>query len=445
MLISDFKQLECIVKPVNIYNLYHFRGIEGFSIDSRKISKGYCFIALKGSRADGHNFISEAVRKGASCIIAERYLPHRPKTAFFVVEDSFACLRSLIKFIRRIKRPFIFAITGSVGKSTTKEMLSFLIEDKYPHIKNIGTENNIFGVAKTMFALRNEKTVIIELGTNSPGEIGDLASITTPDVGIITAIKPVHLEKFKSLRGIFNEKISLIRSHNAIIPVLNSNDRYLGKVNSKKALWFGSSFDSNVYARLVRRNCKESVFKVCNKYRLNMPFVYEGFINNVLAALLAASIKKLEIKDLVCKMNNFKGYLESRMQFVRKGRFIVINDAYNANPYSFKQALSILKQFPNPKAAVIGDMLELGNKSIYYHKLLSGDIIKSGVMSCLAVGKYTQFLKGELKNKGFRNFTHFKKLKDMAKCIDRKFPEGTVIFLKGSRAMQLDKIIKYLK
>ncbi|UCC94333.1 MAG: hypothetical protein JSW40_05845, partial [Candidatus Omnitrophota bacterium] len=300
MRIDDFTILKRIVRPTKMYNLYHFRSITGFTLDSRTLKKGQAFVALKGTNYDGHDFIRHAVRRGASAIVAQHDIADRPKVPFFLVEDSYQALGEIASYIRRKKKPFIYGITGSVGKTTTKEMLHFLLKDNYSILKNHKTDNNILGVAKTIFALGDEKIMILELGTNQLGEICTLAKIARPDVGIITSIKPVHLEGLKDLRGVFKEKTCLLKVNPRIKAVLNRGDSYLKKIRSgKKILWFGKDKQCDLYGRLIRRDLKNVTFLIQDKFELIFPRQFEWFIDNALAALLGASLYGLSIESLV--------------------------------------------------------------------------------------------------------------------------------------------------
>ena len=155
-MINDFLTLKKLLKPDKIYNLYFFKPVKGFSLDTRTLKKEQAYIALKGEHKDGHDYIAEAVRKGASLIIAQKYIAVPHKVPFFIVGDSYLALAKCARYVRKYKNPFVYAITGSVGKTTTKEMLAFCLRDKFKVLKNNKTENNILGVAKTIFALNDE-------------------------------------------------------------------------------------------------------------------------------------------------------------------------------------------------------------------------------------------------------------------------------------------------
>jgi len=451
-LVGSFKTLNRVVRPVKVYNRDSFKPIKNFSIDSRSIKRGEAFIALLGKHCDGHEFILKAVAKGAACIVAQKYIPIKSKIPFLVVKDSYKSLVSIARYVREKRKPFIYAITGSIGKTTTKEVLHFLLKDHCRVLKNKKTENNLLGVAKTILSLRDQEVLIAELGTSQKGEIRSLSKMLVPDVGVITFIKPVHLEGLGSLENIFHEKLSL-RSGNAKMKlVLNADDPYLKKVKAnKKIYWFGTKPSNHVFAGVLRRNQEHSEFLIQNSQTLLLPRYLEGFISNILAAILAGHLYGINLKELIAKIKKFKNYPEMRMQLTKLNRLIILNDAYNANPYSVKEALTNLRDYPLKKIAIIGDMLELGKKSIYYHRLLARDIVKNNFDYCLTLGSYTRYLKKRLSDLGYRGAFHFCSHKDLAGFINRKIianndsDENYLIFLKGSRKMELERVVSHLK
>lgn len=452
MIISDFKVLERILRPLRIYNIYHFKPLKGFSLDSRSIIAGQAFVAVKGGHHDGHSFIKKAIAKGAGLIIAEKYIAVKPKVPFFIVEDSYQALKSISAYIRRKKNPLVFAVTGSLGKTTTKEMLSSILTPDYTVLKNKGTENNLLGVAKTCFSLRDEAVMILELGTNSPGEIRSLAEIAAPDIGIITLIKPVHLEGLGSLKGVFKEKVSLLKVNPGMKAVLNRDDPYLSKISrANRIYWFGRDKSNHLFARPCGNRRDGFSFLIQGKYELQLPFYRQGVITNVLAALLAARMLGLPLKVLVERIREFKDFLPLRMQIQEYRGFSILNDAYNASPYSMQVAFRSLKKCPLKKIVVIGDMLELGKKSRYYHELLAGQIKRAGFDYCLSLGEHSRALDRKLRGSGYRNSFHFSSHKAVAQFINKKIGRNLrdkkryLIFLKGSRKMELEKITPYLR
>tara|TARA_B100000315_G_scaffold238409_1_gene256179 strand:+ start:2140 stop:3495 length:1356 start_codon:yes stop_codon:yes gene_type:complete len=448
---SDFKALKRLLKPSEIRNIYHFKGIKSFTIDSRQIRKSQGFIAIKGSHFDGHDFINQAVAKGAGFIVAEKYMPLAKKIPFFLVDDSYQTLASICSYIRKKKNPKVLAITGSIGKTTTKEIIAYLLKTKYKVLKNKKTENNILGVAKTILKLRDEEVLILELGTNNKGEIESLARIARPDLGIVTFIKPVHLEGLGSIRGVLKEKLSLFSSNPKMKAILNYNDKNLAKTKiPNKIYWFGQSENGSLFLR-AKKTKTNSTYLIDGKYELNLELEKKNFLSNFLAALAAAKFFNISLCSLIKRANSFNDFPKGRMEVIKRRGIFVINDAYNSNPYSCIQSLKHIKEYPFKKIVVLGDMLELGKKSAYYHESLAGELIKNKIDYCLTLGSQTVFLNRKLSKLGYKNAKHFTSLESIAKFINDKFkakPElkkSYLLFLKGSRNIGLEKILKFIK
>ncbi|MBU2102217.1 MAG: UDP-N-acetylmuramoyl-tripeptide--D-alanyl-D-alanine ligase, partial [Candidatus Omnitrophica bacterium] len=426
-------------------NIYHFMPLNGFSIDSRTIVAGNGFIALQGKHHDGHQYIAHAIAQGARFVIAQREFHSTQRVPYFLVEDSYRALAVLSRYAIKAKRPYVYAITGSVGKTTTKEMLAFLLEANGPVLKNYKTENNILGVAKTCFSLRDEKTVVLELGTNAPGEIRMLADIVVPDTGIITFIKPVHLEGLGSMRGIFEEKISLFDVNARMRAILNRDDAYLRKVTRRGAIrWFGKHKNSDLGARGVSCDTSSSTFLVQNEFKLTLRTPFGGFIYNALAAILSAHQAGMPLAQCVERLNDFSEFPSQRAQCTHDKGFFIFNDAYNANPYSFLEALRVVRRYPSKKIAVVGDMRELGSRSVAYHQALARHILRVGFESCFALGEHAPYLVEELKKHGYRNAFCCASHEEIAASINQRAHPGWLIFLKGSRATQLEKVLAHL-
>ncbi len=451
MIISDNAQLERIVRPYKICNISFFKLIRGFSINSRSIKSNQAFVALRGRHCDGHDFIQMAVDKGAVSIIAEKYVDTTPKVPFFIVEDSYKAIEKISVYIRKKSNCIVYGITGSLGKTTTKEILSFLLEPYFKVLKNYKTENNILGVAKTIFALRDEKILILELGTNTKGEIKQLGKMSCPDIGIITFIKPVHLEGLKNLKGVFDEKISLIGVNPKMKVILNRGDAYLRKIKgSSNIYWFGKNKKNDLFFKSEKKKGDSSVFMIQGKYKLVLPRHLDVFIVNFLAAISGAHILGIPLKYLVERANLFKEFPDMRRNMIESNGMYILNDAYNANPFALRAALRSLKPYPFKKIAVIGDMLELGNKSIYYHESAAAEIIRNDFKYCLTYGDYSIYLRDKLKKLGFRNAKHFNSHKEIVRFIKdivnskSSGSKRCLIFLKGSRNMELEKVVQGL-
>jgi UDP-N-acetylmuramoyl-tripeptide--D-alanyl-D-alanine ligase len=450
MRIDDLNTLIKILSPRKILNPEKFKKSSGLSIDSRSIKKNEIFVAIKGTLVDGHDFIEAAVKNGAGLVIAER-CPSNVDISVLLVEDSLKAAKQICCYIRTKADPMVFAITGSVGKTTTKEMLYFLLKEKYRVFKNHKTENNIFGVIKTFFALGDEKILVMELGTNAPGEIAELAEIVRPDIGIITFVKPVHLEKLKSLSGIYKEKTALLKVDKQVKAVLNADDLYLRKVKfCKKIAWYGIKDQRGIWARPLNASPGGSRFLVQGKYTLTLHTPFRNFIYNALAAIAAASFKGLSVEYCVKRLSKFKEFPASRMETQNLNNITLINDAYNANPYAVEQALAAIKDYPQKKIVVLGDMFELGKRTLAYHENLAQYVIKNKFEYCCLTGENMRALYKKLKEKKYTNVFHFTDHAAIAGFIKKitvrlRVKDEYLVFLKGSRRMQLEKVIEYLK
>ena len=446
-MIFSFSTLMKLLKPTKVINKEYFFAPAKFSIDSRTIKKNVGFIALKGRFFDGHDFIKEAYEKGSKLIISEKELDlfKKIKGCVFLVKDSYKALGKIVKYIRKKKNPLVIAITGSVGKTTTKEMLAYLLEERFNLLKNKDTENNFLGVSKTFLNLEDEEVVIVELGTNFKGEIKTLSSLSLPEIGIITFIKPVHLEGLCNLKGVFEEKISLIKTSSVKKAILNRNDSWLKKVKIKKQLfWFGKTKDAHLYAKPLNISFDSSHFLINDKYHLRLSTPFSFYIFNALAALLCAQVVGLDLKESIERLAEFKNFLPLRMQKIKKKNILFINDSYNSNPFALKEAIKSLRIFSLPKIAVLGDMAELGKKSKYFHTHLADFLLKSNFEYILTLGNFSSLLTQHLKEKGFKRAYQFDSHKEIAcflkKIVDKK---KYLIFVKGSRNMEMEKVIDY--
>ncbi|MCF7869544.1 MAG: UDP-N-acetylmuramoyl-tripeptide--D-alanyl-D-alanine ligase [Candidatus Omnitrophica bacterium] len=447
MNISDFKVIEKVLDPYKIYNLYYFQPVKGFCLDSRSLRKGDAFIALAGKYKDGHDFIKMAVKKGAVLIITAKYIKTKPKVPQFIVQDTTHALERIILFLRKKhKKTTVFAITGSLGKTTTKEMLSFLLQPYKNILKNRASENNIFGVAKTIFSYNNQNSIIFELGTNQIGEIKNLAKMIQPNIGVITCIKPAHLAGLGSVDKIKKEKLSMFEDNQKMRAVLNGDDKMLSGLKLKnKTFWYGKNKKNHLYYKLEKRKDDKIHFKILDKYNLIVPIRFENFISNYLAAISAAHILGIPYRDLIQRLNNFNSFSSMRMEKRIIGSYTILNDAYNANPYSFEQSLSVVKRFKIPKVVIAADMLELGSKTEYYHRKLAAQIYGIGCQYCVTYGNNSKITNKQLKILGHKNVFHFFSQKKIASFLKQKLKnKNYLIFLKGSRKMQLEKIVKYL-
>ncbi len=448
----SLEEILSVLKPKRVLNLKSSSlRVRGLCLDSRLIKKQEAFLALKGRNYDAHDFLVQAYERGASLLIVERFPLNFKIQAvpILVVEDTTKALGLLGKALREKFSPFIYAITGSLGKTTTKEMLASILNGDFSLIKNRASENNHIGLPKTLLSLNGDTQIcILELGTNHFGEIAYLSSLASPDVGVITCIDNVHLEFFKSKRGVLKEKSSLFKVVPEALPVLNGDDPYLIRLKTKrKPLYFGKERKFAVYFSFLRRQKHSLLFKINSKYTLRLNSL--GFFNiyNALAALTASLCRKNSLKEAVEKLSSFK-FPSLRLELIERRGIKFINDAYNSNPTALKRALEVLSLIEaKRKIGLIADMLELGKKSLYFHRKISLDIYKAGFNKIIFLGKFVKATAKVLIDKGFKKADIFI-ARDLGSAKDMLFKivrRGDLVFLKGSRKFNLEKILDYFK
>jgi len=451
--------------------------IRGISIDTRTIKNKEAFIAIKGDNFDGHGFISDAIKKGAGCIIYSSSFARRntfllkqqkkkakAATAFIEVKDTVKALGDIAHFKRvRLNRIPLIAITGSNGKTTVKEMTAWVLSARFKVLKNEGTKNNQIGVPLTLLNLNKDHGLaVLELGTNHFGEIGYLSKICAPNVGVITNIGPSHLEFLHSLAGVFKEKHSLFRYlQSPYLGLVNADDRILKKLLLEKSLrplilgcavkhaadFFASDIkcQNNKIEFLVnaRRALKGGIKEKNYKIALKTSGYYN--IYNALLATAIARIYGMTYRDIISRLASFN-FPAGRLKLVNFRQVSFIDDTYNSNPLSLGQALSVLEQFKvrGRKIVIMGDMLELGRQAKFFHD----QALRAAAGICdvfIGVGKLSQAAAQQAKN-------YFRR-KDIFSCtcveqarevlFNEVCPQkNDVILVKGSRAMRMEEIFR---
>ena len=422
--------------------------VSGVSIDSRRIRKGNAFFAIKGDNFDGHDFIASAVKKGASCIVAQRNLKRYGGIPVIKVKDTALALGGIARFNRDRFAVPVIAVTGSNGKTTTKDMIADLLSKQLKVLKNEGTKNNHIGLPLTLLKLNSSyDAVVVEIGTNHFGEIAYLSGIASPNIGVITNIGPSHLKYLKNLSGVFREKYSLIGSlRRPAIAVLNSDDNYLSRAVSHDrgrvfAISYGVKNAADYRAISLRRGFLRQSFRLKPRFRfaLNVPGYYN--IYNALAAIAVARILGVSLRNISLALKGFN-LPKSRLNILKENGVSFIDDTYNSNPLSLSQALNTLKaaKVPGRKIACLGDMLELGKDAEARHALA----IKEAACFCdnvITVGK----LSGAAL-KGARKMANVISCKDSfeARFILKglKLTREDLVLVKGSRAMKMEEVFK---
>jgi len=426
--------------------------VSGISIDSRTIKSDQVFLAIKGDNFDGHDFIEAVIRKGVKVIIAEDFkaqFKNNKSVAIILVKDTVKALGRIANFHRKKFDLPVIAVTGSNGKTTTKEMISWVLSKKYKVLKNEGTKNNHIGLPLTLLNLNStHDIVVVEIGTNHFGEIGYLTSIACPNIGVITNIGPSHLAFLKSLKGILSEKCSLLKGLSKPgIAILNYDDPLLRKEAlkfKKDAFLMGVGYKNNAdfKAKSLKSSCRGIEFTVNKKFKFTLGTL--GYYNmyNALNSIAIGRIFGMAYPDIIALIRTFSPP-KSRLNFKELEGIRFIDDTYNSNPLSLKQALGVLKDFKvrGRKIFIMGDMLELGRDSKSFHIQAIKDALKI-CDNLVTVGIITGSLKKVFSKERGAFFC-----KDSLQAKDFLFnnlhvTKDDIVLVKGSRAIKTEEVFK---
>src|ERR1700722_2395377 len=345
--------------------------VEGYSIDSRTVGAGQLFFAVKGERLDGHDFVQQALEKGAVAAVvrADQLGRYANKARLLAVEDALVALQTLAKAVRKLWGKTLVGVTGSAGKTTTKEVIAHVLSAGFRVLKSEGNFNNHFGLPLMLLKLEPGYDVaVIEMGMSHAGEIRALATIANPEVGVVTNVAPVHLEFFDSLAGIARAKYELIESLPASgTAVLNSDDEYVsqfGRGFKGRVVTYGTRVIADVRAENIRpQGSAGSEFELVMgnvRERVKLALVGEHNILNALAAVAVAIEKGLKPAEAVAALATLAPS-DKRGEVLQLGNITVINDCYNSNPKALHAMIDALAAMPAKRRIVVaGEMLELG-------------------------------------------------------------------------------------
>jgi len=440
-----------------IYNPDNFITIRNVSIDSRNILRRCLFVAIKGERLDGHDFIDEAVSNGCSAVvvdkgkfkkISELNLP------VIAVDDTIKALGELAGMWRKKLRAGVIGITGSAGKTSTKEMISMLLAEKYKVNKTAANNNNHIGVPLTLFSTNEKHDMLVaELGTNHFGEIEYTANIALPDYALITNIGDSHLEFLLNRKGVLKEKTALFRATASMNGTffINEDDLLLKKTakNYRKKVTYGFNSNSDVRGKISGYTADGRPRIVItykkNRMKIDLPAYGEANAKNFLAACTVAFTLGLSVKEISQGLKRFEN-IEKRLNVKRKKDFLLIDDTYNASPVSMKEAMNLTGKIKlyKRKIAVLGDMLELGREAALLHRKLA-NVLKSNKFSeVYLIGTLMKNLYQELYGNdiALKYFSGRKKLHDFLSGYDLS---DSVILVKGSRGMRMEEFIKVIE
>ncbi len=434
--------------------------IAGISTDTRSVKQGEIFFALHGDNYDGHNFIEQALSNGAvgAVISAGKKIENLSlngsgKVALIEVSDTLKALGDLAKYYRQNLQTKFIAVTGSNGKTTTKDMVYHILKDFKNVSRSRKSFNNFIGVPLTIFgADLTHDFCIVEMGTNAPGEIKRLSEIISPDFTILTNISHTHLEGLGSIEGVANAKAEFIENMDEDGTLItNADDAWCSQIASRfngKVISFGFGENARIKASKVKRNKSGFAFTVNESFTINLPVLGKHNIYNSLAAIALCNAVGVRMEEMCERFVGFK-LPPMRMEKRVCGDVIAINDGYNSSPSSMSAALDELSQLPAPgrRIFVCGDMLELGKDTERLHKEIGKRIASSKVDILWTVGPFSRFVaEGAIANgMSSENVFSYDTSEETCSLVASQLRSKDTVFIKGSRRMKLERVSRQIE
>ena len=424
-------------------------------IDSRAVHRGDIFVAIRGHRFDGHVFVGDAVSAGAGCVIVERgtAIPSEAaRVSVIFVPDTIASLAALARFHRRKLKPTVVAVTGSCGKTTTKDLIAHLLGGEAEVLKSQGTQNNHIGVPMTLLSLQpRHRLAIVEMGTNHPGEIASLAAIAEPDVAVITNVGPAHLEFLGSIEGVMREKLSLLDKLPATgCAVLPGNQldvclEALQRLPAGVRVVTAGTTDGNDLQAVEDGHTSQGVTMRLRDlpHTWQIPLFGAHNVENALMAVACAWALGVPLSVARARLASAT-VSPQRSEIVRCGSMTILNDCYNANPLSVARALETLRDMDvERRIAVVGDMLELGDFAPSAHEAVGRMASRFGIHTVLAVGQFAECVASGARDAAFE-VSVFETVDDLLGRLAEVVRPGDGILVKGSRKLQLERVTSFL-
>jgi UDP-N-acetylmuramoyl-tripeptide--D-alanyl-D-alanine ligase len=429
---------------------------EKISIDSRTLRKGDLFLAIKGPRFDGHNFLKNCWKKGGlGAIVSEDISSPSPNFFLIQVRDTLQALEELARFHQGRLSPLLVGVTGSNGKTTVKEMIWQILSQKYPTLKSPGNFNNQIGAALSLLKLSpRHRFAVLEMGMNHAGEIARLASLIEPTIGVIANIQRAHFGFLGGLEGIKEAKAELIdylNTREGSYLVLNADDPWTPELERRarsRLITFGLIGRAGVRASRIRWNESYLDFQLSyeeRKQAIHLPLPGKYNLANVLAASAVALILKVPLEDIAQALFEFQP-LPHHFHIQMQRGFRIVDDSYNANPDSMREALDLFKRMRGKrKIAILGDMMELGEKSSLFHGEVGQHLARLGMDAVFTLGDLAREVAEEARRRGLDDSFSFTDKEELVEELLPYLREGDCLLIKGSRGMRMEEIVEKLR
>ena len=429
-----------------------------YTKDTRLVNNGDTYIGIKGANFDGNKLYKEAFCNGASSVIVEKKSfveEEAQEKPIILVDDSIRALKEIATYIREKSNVKIVGITGSVGKTSTRDMVYSVIKEKYKTLKTEENYNNNIGLPLTLMRINDEDVAVIEMGMNHLGELDYLSKIAKPNIGVITNVGTAHIGELGSRDNILKAKLEILNGmeKDGVLIINNDNDllhEYYLKNNNHSIITIGIDNKSDVMASSISLNPSNSTFKISYKnseYNIFCPVPGKAFIYNSLVAFAVAILLDIKPSQIIKGIKNFE-LTKNRMEtIVLKNGVTLINDSYNASVDSMKSSLEILKNYQGKrKIAVLGDMLELGTYSKKLHQEVGVSVANNKIDILVTVGTESKLIASKAIECGFdsKNVYTFKENKEASTFLIANLLLKDVVLFKASNGMKFKEIVNEL-
>ena len=410
-----------------IYNNKNIN-IKNIKIDSNQITEGDLFIAIIGQNKDGHDYIESAIKNGASAVITSKEIPNQ--IPYIKVADATIALGQIASYIKEVSHAKLIAITGSTGKTTTKELIYSLLKNKYSVLKTDKNQNNHIGVPLTLLKIKNEDFCIVEMGMNHLGEISYLSKLAKPDLAVITNIGSSHIGNLGSKENILKAKLEIKDGLKGDL-IVSGDDSYLNKISAIKV---GFNDENDFKAYNLETNLMRSSFWINYQneeyqIKVNLP---AHLIDDVLISIYIALKYEINNQDIITTLENFQN-IGMRLTVKKINTNTIISDCYNSSFESLTGDLTMLIPNKQKKLLILGDIAEAGKFSKTIHENLKPFIEKLQNYELILIGP-------EMMNLQINKAKHFKNYKEALIYLKNKEIKNTLILIKGSRIMKLENI-----
>jgi UDP-N-acetylmuramoyl-tripeptide--D-alanyl-D-alanine ligase len=433
-------------------DLYH-KEISSVTIDSRHIEPDTLFVALRGARVDGHLFIAQAIQDGALCAISEKRLDHAD-FPYILVDSSAQALKDIAEYYRKQLQIKVVGISGSVGKTSTKEMIASVLSQHFQVLKTEGNFNNEIGLPLTIFKIREEHEIaVLEMGISNFGEMERLSKIARPDICVLTNIGCAHLEQLKSREGILKAKTEMfeyMNPHGQI--VLNGDDDLLRNVtplNHIKPVLFGKDetlpFHSTQMTNLGLQGSQVVLQTPNSQIEAHISIPGDHMVYNALAATAVARLLGLTDAEIVRGIEALVP-LAGRNHLIQTKHLMILDDCYNANPASMTASLDVLAKATGRTVAILGDMFELGESERVMHQGVGKHAAEIGIHTLICIGALAkEIANGATTVRSQTQILHFETKEEFLKELHIHIQEGDTILVKASHGMHFEQLVTALQ